>query len=242
MKLWAALSLLLVLACQNDPTYESGKLENRPQPTTMEEEAAQQAEKQARLKALEEKGLCTPEAIRAAPHPDERFWHCQGQDWVESYGKTAIADTLEALRADPQLYEDFCARNAKKVREKLPRDGLFFHQTVICEGTPAGDAAKQRPPVYFDPVGDFLEKKRKEKGKQEKLESERKREQEQKDIAKKKDSEKKRKSEAKKREKGEKRLKKTLERSKRRALREKKTREFFHNIFVKKKKFASYRP
>lgn len=157
MKRWILISLLLVLACENDPAYESGKPENRPEPTTMDEAAAQQAEKEARRAALRAKGLCSAQAIRAAPHPDERFWHCQGSDWT---GKTILADTLGALRSDPDLYEDFCAGSIKAVREKLAKVD-FSYQQPICEGTPADEAAKQRP--LLNPIDDFF-KKQKTKG------------------------------------------------------------------------------
>jgi hypothetical protein len=101
----AALSLLLASACETDPAHESGTPDERPTPKTETEATAQEADKQERQKALKTAGLCTPQAIRSTPEPDERFWHCRGEDWT---GSTQLKDKLAELSADPDGYQAGC--------------------------------------------------------------------------------------------------------------------------------------
>jgi hypothetical protein len=115
-------ALLVLLACGNDPARESGQPDDRAEPKTEAEATAQDVDRRERQAALREKGLCTPEAIRKAPEPDERFWHCRGEDWT---GTTQIKDKLAELLNDPQAYRDFCS--------KTLLDGLGI-QRVLCDG------------------------------------------------------------------------------------------------------------
>jgi len=101
----AALSLLLASACEKDPAHESGTPDERPIPKTTDEAMAQDVARSERQQTLKAKGLCTPEAIRSAPEPDERFWHCRGHDWT---GSTRIKDKLAELSADPDGYQAGC--------------------------------------------------------------------------------------------------------------------------------------
>ena len=115
-------AVLLLLACGSEPARESGQPDERPQPKTDAEAAAQDVDRRERQAALRDKGLCTPEAIRNAPEPDERFWHCRGEDWT---GTTQIKDKLAELESDPAGYEAAC--------EKLWQDPLGMKR-VLCSG------------------------------------------------------------------------------------------------------------
>ena len=114
--------VLLLLACGGDPATESGKPDDRPQPSSEAEATAQDADRRERQAALRDKGLCTPESIRKASEPDERFWHCRGEDWT---GTTQIKDKLAELLSDPPAHRDFCS--------KTLLDGLGI-QRVLCDG------------------------------------------------------------------------------------------------------------
>ena len=98
----AALSLLLAFACEKDPAHESGTPDDRPTPKTEAEATAQHADRYERMNALKTEGLCSPQAIRSAPEPDERFWHCRGNDWN---GTAHIKDKLAELSSDPDGYQ-----------------------------------------------------------------------------------------------------------------------------------------
>ena len=117
----AALSLLLASACENDPAQESGTPDDRPIPKTTDETMAQDVARSERQQTLKAKGLCTPEAIRSAPEPDERFWHCRGHDWT---GTTDLKDHLAKL-STPAAYREYC--------KKSIFDGLGIQYT-LCEG------------------------------------------------------------------------------------------------------------
>lgn len=114
--------LALLLACGSDPVHESGQPDDRPEPKTAEDAAAQQVDKQQRQKALRDKGLCTPQAIREASEPDERFWHCRGEDWT---GTTQIKDKLAELVSAPAGHKAACA--------DLWEDPLGMKR-ALCEG------------------------------------------------------------------------------------------------------------
>jgi hypothetical protein len=114
--------LTILLGCGRDPSHESGQPDDRPEPKTADEAMAQQADKQERQKALREKGLCTPAAIREAPEPDERFWHCRGEDWT---GSTDIKDALADLPTDPLARKAEC--------DELLAD-LLGVKRALCEG------------------------------------------------------------------------------------------------------------
>ncbi len=114
-------AVLLLLGCGSDPARESGQPDDRSQPKTEAEATAQDADRRARQAALRDKGLCTPEAIRKAPEPDERFWHCRGQDWT---GTTQIKDKLLELSADAAAYREYCS--------KMLLDGLGI-QRILCD-------------------------------------------------------------------------------------------------------------
>jgi len=101
----AALSLLLASACEKDPAHESGTPDERPIPKTTDDAMAQDVARSERQQTLKAKGLCAPEAIRSAPEPDERFWHCRGEDWT---GSTQLKDKLAELSADPDGYQAGC--------------------------------------------------------------------------------------------------------------------------------------
>lgn len=114
-------AVLLLLACGGDPAQESGQPDHRPEPKTEDEAMAQDAERRERQQALRDKGLCTPEVIRKAPRPDERFWHCRGQDWT---GTTDIRDALVNLPTDPVARRAEC--------DKL-LDDLLGVKRVLCD-------------------------------------------------------------------------------------------------------------
>ncbi len=120
----ALITVVLLAACRTDSTNESG--EPDPEPRSMDEMMAQQADLKEGAEALKEKGLCTPEAIRNAPEPDERFWHCRGEAWG---GGTGIKEKLAELRVDPKAYEDYCAT----VKRWTDTHGTI---KAICEGNP----------------------------------------------------------------------------------------------------------
>lgn len=126
---FAVLALTLLLACEKDPAHESGKPDDRPTPETTDAAMAQEADRQERQKTLKAAGLCTPQAIRSIPEPDERFWHCRGQDWT---GSTEIKEKLAELSADPAAYREYC--------ETPIFDGLGI-QLKLCDGLehPTGD-------------------------------------------------------------------------------------------------------
>lgn len=115
-------AVVILFACGSDPAHESGQHDDRPDPKTEDEAMAQDAERRERQQALRDKGLCTPDVIRAAPEPDERFWHCRGQDWT---GTTQIKDKLIGLSSDPAAYREFCS--------KMLLDGLGI-QRILCDG------------------------------------------------------------------------------------------------------------
>jgi len=116
----AALSILLASACEKDPAHESGTPDERPIPKTTDEAMAQDVARAERQQTLKAKGLCTPEAIRRAPQPDERFWHCRGHDWT---GTTVLKDQLAKL-STPAAYREYCDRSIF--------DGLGIQYT-LCE-------------------------------------------------------------------------------------------------------------
>jgi hypothetical protein len=99
------LGLAFLFACEKGPAHESGTPDERATPQTTDEAMAQEADKQERQKTLKAAGLCTPQAIRSAPEPDERFWHCRGEDWT---GSTQLKDKLAELSADPEGYKAGC--------------------------------------------------------------------------------------------------------------------------------------
>jgi len=114
-------ALLVLLACGGDPARESGQPDDRPEPKTEAEATAQDVDRRERQAALRDKGLCTPEAIREAPEPDERFLHCRGQDWT---GTTDIKDALRKLPTDPVARKAEC--------DKL-LDDLVGVKRVLCD-------------------------------------------------------------------------------------------------------------
>jgi hypothetical protein len=113
--------VLLLLACGSDPARESGQPDDRPEPKTEDEAMAQDADRRDRQQALRDEGLCTPAAIRKVPEPDERFWHCRGQDWT---GTTDIKDALHKLPSDPAARKAEC--------DKL-LDDLLGVKRVLCD-------------------------------------------------------------------------------------------------------------
>lgn len=114
-------AVVILFACGSDPAHESGQPDDRPDPKTEDEAMAQDAERRERQQALRDKGLCTPDVIRAAPEPDERFWHCRGQDWT---GTTDIGDALGNLPTDPVARRAEC--------DKL-LDDLLGVKRVLCD-------------------------------------------------------------------------------------------------------------
>ncbi len=112
----ALMSLVLLAACRTDSTNESG--EPDPEPRSLDEMIAQQADLKEGAEALKEKGLCTPEAIRNAPSPDERFKHCRGEPWN---GK----ETIKILLTDPSERQRFCS-------EPLHEMGYFPFYPLVC--------------------------------------------------------------------------------------------------------------
>jgi hypothetical protein len=112
----------ILLACGGDPAHESGQPDDRAEPKSADEAMAQEADRTERQKALRDKDLCTPEAIRNAPEPDERFWHCRGEDWT---GTTQIKDKLTELSSDSAAYREYCS--------KMLLDGLGI-QRILCDG------------------------------------------------------------------------------------------------------------
>jgi hypothetical protein len=117
-------AVLLLLGCGSDPARESGQPDDRSQPKSEAEATAQDADRRARQAALRDKGLCTPEAIRKAREPDERFWHCRGEDWT---GATDIKNALQKLPTDP-------ARRKVECNKLL--DDLLGVKRVLCDMGP----------------------------------------------------------------------------------------------------------
>ena len=129
IKLFLALLLFALLACGCNPTPESGDPD--PVPSSPAEAASQQTELQARKSTLQSQKLCTPEAIRNAEHPDERWYHCQGKPWT---GTTSIEDQLRQFQDDDDAYIQYCGNPYSKVAS---------YWDVICEGTEALAAAQK---------------------------------------------------------------------------------------------------
>ena len=114
-------AVVILSACGGDPAQESGQPDHRPEPKTEDEAMAQDADRRERQQALRDKGLCTPEAIRNASEPDERFLHCRGKDWT---GTTDIKDALRKLPSDSDARKAEC--------DKL-LDDLMGVKRVLCD-------------------------------------------------------------------------------------------------------------